>query len=159
MPRLICDRKGAMASRIFLLLLSALLLTSCATRPQSRTLAPPELLQLEERWNRAHLTADIKTLDELWADDITIIVPKMRSLGKREALAIWRSSSVRFTRYQSLDIKIHDAGDAAIVTGRIDRVRDFGGQTAEDKWQFTKVYVREGIRWRVSAFQASEAPD
>ena len=34
---------------------------------------------------------------------------------------------------------------------------ELGGQTIQDNWRFTKVYVRQGGQWRVVAFHASEA--
>jgi ketosteroid isomerase-like protein len=118
-----------------------------------------EFLRLERVWNEAHLRGDVKALESLWADDISIIVPGMRRLAKADALEMWRSIPVRFTRYESSDIAVRSFTDAAVVTGRLVRVRDFGGKTAQERWQFTKVYRRGAGGWRVVAFHASEAPE
>ena len=39
----------------------------------------------------------------------------------------------------------------------IERARTMNGQGLTDDWRFTKVYIREAQKWRVVAFQASEA--
>jgi ketosteroid isomerase-like protein len=115
-------------------------------------------LRLEQLWNDAHLRGDVKALEALWADDISIVVPSRRQFTKADALEMWRAIPVRFTRYESTDAAVRSFGEAAVITGRILRVRDFGGKTAEERWQFTKVYRRSAEGWRVVAFHASDAP-
>jgi len=143
-----------------LLILLAVLMVGVPGRGQVTPLpAGDVLLRLEQLWNDAHLRGEVKALEGLWADDITIIVPRMRRLTKADALEMWRAIPVRFSRYESTDTAVRTFGDTAVVTGRILRVRDFGGRTAEERWQFTKVYRRGSGTWRVVAFHASEAPE
>jgi ketosteroid isomerase-like protein len=120
--------------------------------------AVAELARLEGVWNEAHLRGDLATLERLWADDLDILVPGMPMLSKTDAVEMWRSVPVTFTRYETSDTAFRVYGDAAVVTGRLRRSRDFGGRVAEDDWQFTKVYVRQEGQWLVVSFQASEAP-
>lgn len=114
---------------------------------------------LESRWNEAHLRGDVDALADLWADDISIIVPGMSPMDKRSSLQFWRTVPVRFTQYVSSDLSANELGDTAVVTGKLLRARDFGGRVASDTWLFTKVYVRRDGNWRVVAFHASEAPE
>lgn len=118
-----------------------------------------DFLRLEQLWNDAHIRGDVKALEDLWTDDISIIVPRMRPLTKADAVEMWRAVPVNFTRYESHDITARCFGDTAVVIGRILRVRDFGGKTAEERWQFTKVYRSINTYWRVVAFHASLAPE
>ena len=46
-------------------------------------------------------------------------------------------------------------GDSAIVTGRLIRERGTGADPREERWSFTKLYVRTDVGWRVVAFRAS----
>lgn len=64
---------------------------------------------------------------------------------------------MRFERYETSDLRIRVYGDAAVVTGRLQRRRSTGGTVVDDDWRFTKVYVRREGQWRVVAFHASEA--
>src|SRR5919108_2500684 len=111
-----------------------------------------ELMRLERVWNQAHEKGDAKPLEQLWADDIEIVVPKMPVMTKSEALQFFRSGRMTFDRYQTSDIKVRVYGQAAVVSGRLERARSLLGVTTTDEWWFIKVYVRQSDRWRVVAF-------
>lgn len=110
-------------------------------------------------WNRAHLQSDTASLEALWADDITIVVPGMAPLGKADALQMWRSVPVKFTAYESTGVSARVEGTIAVVTGKISRARVFGDRSAREQWYFTKVYRLANSAWRVIVFHASNAPD
>ena len=116
-----------------------------------------DLTRLEAVWNDAHLNSDALALDRLWADDLVAFVPKMTPLPKQDALAFVRSGRMKFLRYESSELAVRIYGETAVVTGRLLRSRELGGQTTQDNWRFTKVYVRRGGQWRVVAFHASDA--
>jgi ketosteroid isomerase-like protein len=82
----------------------------------------------------------------------------MTVMTKPEALAFARSGRMKFLRYTTSDLRIRVYGDAAVVTGRLQRTRSMNGKEVSDDWQFTKVYVRQGQRWRVVSFHASDSP-
>lgn len=112
--------------------------------------------QLETRWNDAHRTGDLATLEKIWADDIVIFVPRMPPLRKEDAVAMWETVPVHFDDYRSEILGARRVGEIAIVHGKIDRVRDFGGRRAEERWYFTKLYAQRDGDWKVIAFHASE---
>jgi ketosteroid isomerase-like protein len=116
-----------------------------------------ELERLEKVWNEAHEHGDADVLQSLWADDIEVDVPKMPVMSKTEIMAFARSGRMKFLRYATSDINIRVYGDAAVVTGRLQRTRTLNGQELSDDWRFTKVYTRHAQTWRVVSFHASEA--
>lgn len=116
-----------------------------------------ELLRLEKVWNDAHLNGNADALDSLWADDLTVTVPRMQVLTKAESLAFLRSGRMKFQRYESTDVQARLYGDCAVVTGRVLRTRNIGDKEVSDDWRFTKVYARLSGKWRVVAWQASES--
>ena len=116
-----------------------------------------ELGRLESVWNEAQERGNADALDALWADDMEIAVPKMPVMSKADALKFARSGRMKFLRYQTSDIRIRVYGDAAVVTGRLQRTRSMTGQGISDDWRFTKTYIRQERRWRIVAFHASEA--
>jgi uncharacterized protein (TIGR02246 family) len=106
----------------------------------------------------AALAAAPVSLESLWADELVVTVPGMAPLSRADAVAVARAGRIKFRRYDTSDVQIRTYGEAAVVTGRLQRTRDVGDRVVEDDWRFTKVYARRAGRWQVIAFQASEAP-
>jgi len=117
-----------------------------------------ELDRLEGTWNEAHERGDAAALDRLWDADLEVAVPGMQPMTKAQALDFARSGRMRFEQYATRDVVIRLYGDAAVVTGRMQRVRELEESRTKDDWFFTKTYVRRIDGWRVVAFHASEAP-
>jgi hypothetical protein len=117
-----------------------------------------ELLRLEEVWNTAHLKGDAATLERLWAEELTVTVPRMAVMERADAVGMARSNRIQFTRYQTSDLSVQVFDAAAVVKGRMKRARSRGGEVVNDDWQFTKVYVKHDGNWKVVAFHASESP-
>ncbi|MBO0911115.1 MAG: nuclear transport factor 2 family protein [Acidobacteria bacterium] len=115
-----------------------------------------ELHRLERVWNESHERGDADALDALWADDMEVAVPKMPVMQKADVLKFARSGRMKFLRYQTSDTRIRLYDNAAVVTGRLQRIRSMNGQEISDDWRFTKTYVRQAGRWRVVSFHASE---
>ena len=117
-----------------------------------------ELLALEKVWNDAHLNGNADALDAIWADDFTVTAPKMQVLTRAEALAFARSGKMKFQRYETTDVAVRVYGDAAVVTGRLQRTRTINDKEMSDDWRFTKVYIRSSGKWKVVSWQGSESP-
>jgi creatinine amidohydrolase/Fe(II)-dependent formamide hydrolase-like protein/ketosteroid isomerase-like protein len=120
--------------------------------------AAAQLAALEAAWNKAHLGSDAAALDRLWADDIEIFVPGMRPMGKAGALAIFKDGGATFSRFETSDVHPRVTGDLAVVTGRLQRTRNFSGRVAAEDWRFRKVYRRDASGWRVIGYFAWELP-
>lgn len=117
-----------------------------------------QILRLETVWNEAHLHGDVDALDHLWAPDIVVIVPEMQPFTKEQLLKMWRTMKVTFTRYTTSNVQVHCDGETAVVTGRLQRARDFGGRARSEDWLFTKTYARAAGQWTVVAYHASATP-
>ncbi len=117
-----------------------------------------EFSRLENVWNAAHIQGDADALDRLWADDLVLTVPGMKVMAKSDVIGMWRSGRVKFQRYLTSDTSIRVYDNAAVVTGRLQRARDFNGRVADEDWRFTKVYVRRAGKWQVVAYHASVTP-
>jgi ketosteroid isomerase-like protein len=117
-----------------------------------------QILLLETVWNEAHLHGDVDALDRLWAPDISVIVPEMQPFTKEQLLKMWRSMQVIFTSYATSNLRVHCDGSTAVVTGRLQRRRDFGGRTRSEDWLFTKTYAQVAGQWKVVAYHASATP-
>jgi creatinine amidohydrolase/Fe(II)-dependent formamide hydrolase-like protein/ketosteroid isomerase-like protein len=129
---------------------------SARRQETSKDEAAAQLAALEAAWNNAHLGSDAAALDRLWADDIVIFVPRMRPLNKADALAMYKDGGATFSRFETSDVETRITGDLAVVTGRLQRTRNFSGRMASEDWQFRKVYRRDAAGWRVISFHAWE---
>jgi hypothetical protein len=140
-------------------LLAVLLIVATGVHGQGRKPSKvddeKELRRLEVVWNKAHIDGDAAALERLWADDFILTVPHMSVMTKSDAIGVWRTGRVKFTRYETSDIRVRIYDNAAVVTGRLQRTRNPGSQAVEDDWHFTKVYIRMNSRWRVVAWQSS----
>ena len=116
-----------------------------------------ELRRLEVVWNRAHVSSDTVELSRLWDDDLIVAVPEMPVMTKAELLRFWRSGRSTIARYETSDVRVRVYGEAAVVTGLLNRDRNFNGRLVSDHWRFTKAYVRRSARWQVVAYHASVA--
>lgn len=114
-----------------------------------------ELGRLEQVWNEAQLRGNADALDRLWADDLVITVPNMPVMDKSESLDFVRSGKMKFQTYKTSDIRIRVYGDAAVVTGQLERSRSGNRGEFEEDWRFTKVYVRRAGKWKVVAWHGS----
>jgi ketosteroid isomerase-like protein len=148
-----------MRTRVFLsLAFPLLLLLFVAIGAAAQSESDQEFIRLEQVWNRAHLNNDAAILETLWADDLTVMVPGMAPMGKSDTLSFVKTGRMKFSRYETTDLKIRGFGDTAIVSGNLFRSRTLGGTLHEDRWQFMKVYARRSGKWMVVAFTATEAP-
>ena len=113
------------------------------------------LARLEADWNAAHVHGDAAALEQLFADDLVVVVPGMRVMAKADAVEMFTSGRMKFERYETSETKFRVYDATAIVTGRLRRTRVIAGATVDDDWRFTKVYLRRGGRWQVVSFHAS----
>ena len=110
---------------------------------------------LETEWNVAHLRSDAAALDQIFSDDVVVIVPGMRVMTKADAVGMFRSGRMKFDKYDTSETTFRILNDTAIVTGRLKRTRVINGASTDDDWRFTKVYVHRTERWQVISFHAS----
>jgi ketosteroid isomerase-like protein len=115
-----------------------------------------ELEHLETVWNEAHERGNSNALEALWADDLEVVVPQMPVMTKADVLRFARSGRMKFLHYETSDLRVRVYGNAAVVTGRLQRTRSLNGNEISDDWRFTKIYVRQSGKWRVVSFHASE---
>ena len=133
------------------------LITGQQTQP-STSPEVQEILRLEAVWNQAHLRGDVPALDALCAADLVVTVPGMKPMSKPDILGFWKSGRAKITRYDTSNVQVVIHGTTAVATGRLARTRDFNGTLVNDLWQYTKTYSREGARWVLVAYHASDAP-
>ena len=115
-----------------------------------------EVLAAEQAWAEAFRTLDLATLEQLMADEYTIIQPGGVTAGKAETLNSLRSDRRHWEIAQSDQYDIRLYGDTAVVIGRwtgkgVNHDTPFDYQA-----RYLGVWVKRNGRWQMVADQSTE---
>jgi ketosteroid isomerase-like protein len=112
-----------------------------------------------ENFLEALKSGDIALLEQMYADDYTLVRPNGDALAKREILADLRQHSMRFTFFDVNDVLIRAKGTVGILTAdvRSTAVRD-GVEIATHARQLA-VLSKENGRITILHFQSTNVLD
>lgn len=119
-------------------------------QPRSPTpLVPP--IQLEDQWTTALVRRDTRTFDRLLAPGF-VYTENAAVMDRNEVIkSISGPDRIEWARNEGL--KVHDFGDAQVITGVL-HLRGKGKQGAFDRrYQFTDTWQRRNGRWQIIAAQ------
>ena len=119
----------------------------------------PEIVALEGELRRAQLAADVDALDRLIDEDLLFVGPNGEPATKAEDLAAHASGIVRFREHDPEDMRIRMVGaDVAVVSLRTRLVVEVHSVTHRGTFAYTRVWHRQGERWRIVGGHVSEVP-
>ena len=128
------------------ILLLSLTVSATPARPETET-----FLDLERRFAAALLERDGATVDSLLAEDLIHIGFEGQIARKGEYMSFFNQGDWRYTRYSTSDLLVKVFPDAAVVTGRVDRVIKIGGKETTGAFAFTHVWARAGDGWLITS--------
>lgn len=107
------------------------------------------LRQLDSERIQAQINADKSALDRLYADDFIGIGPSGTVRTKPEVLSDFTSGRLKFRSITTSEVTFRIYGNTAVETGTsiMDGV-DAGKAVPRDN-RFTRVWVKQGSRWRL----------
>ena len=115
-----------------------------------------QLNQLEQRLVRAWVERDRETVDEILADDWSVIDPGGRILTKAQVMAEGFESGTRNIESGSIDeVQVRLLCNVAVVTGRTVASGSYQGAPFSVQLRFTDVCEKQGGHWRVVASQGT----
>ena len=117
--------------------------------------AVQEIEALEIAHNKALISGDVATLENMMSDDYTLITTRGELRSRAEVLRVFSNPKFNFEYRQVSDIRIRVYGDTAIVTGRATQSVQRGGKDNGDTYIYTRIYVRRGGAWLAVALQAT----
>ena len=126
--------------------------------PEINDTAEAEIRQIDNEEATAVLTADLLTLETLWADDFTVNGPNNQILkGKKNALELVKSGIIDYSSFEREHEAVLLYGDTAIMMG-LETVKPkgnspFAGQTLRRR--FTNIWMKQNGRWLLIARQAT----
>ena len=117
--------------------------------------AKEEILKIERERNQAILTGDAAALDRMTSDDYTFITLRGELRTKAEIVQGFQSGSFHYDARQISDLNVRIYGSAAVVTGRSNQKGHENGKDYSGDYLFTRVYSKQGGRWRTVALQTT----
>lgn len=112
-----------------------------------------EIRELEEKVKQADIVSDPDLLDELLVDGFFFTAQDGSIYAKEQVLKAHRPAGLRkFKRFDTSELRIHDLGDAAVVTVRV----DLATETIQLALLFTRFWLKRDGRWRIIGGSAVE---
>jgi uncharacterized protein (TIGR02246 family) len=120
--------------------------------------AEQEIRRIETRRFEALTRGDMAWLEEIMADDAVYTHATGVLETKTEYLAKMKSGEVKYESFAPEEFQVRVYDTAAVLTG-IARVRaHVAGEARNLRLRFTDVYVKQGGRWRMVAWQSTRLP-
>lgn len=124
----------------------------------SSTDAVAEVLSAEDRRYRAMIEADLDTLDELCADELSYAHSSGVRDTKAEYLAKVRSGYYVYLRIEHPVERVEVLGDTALVVGRMTADLEVDGAPKTIDNLALAVWARTGGTWRLLAYAPTRLP-
>ena len=107
--------------------------------------------QLDHERIQAQIGADAVALDRIYADDFIGIGPSGTVRTKPQVLADFTSGSLKFQSITTDDVQLRVYGNTVVETGRSTMIGQDKGKAVPRDNRFTRVWVKQGGRWRLVA--------
>ena len=124
---------------------------SCLVVAQSST--EKELIALENRFNEALVRADLKTIEDIEADDLIFTDASGTVTTKADELQSMRSGDVKFESIKMDNTQVQDFGNLAVVTGRLVERAKYKNADISGIYRFTDVWAKRKGKWEHVAGQ------
>lgn len=118
------------------------------------------LRDMENRWEAAYASHDVKVVEEFVANDFVGVSPKFKFSNRASMLAEFKKNKDTYQSAKNETLRVAMFGpNVAVVTGRA-REKGTGkdGQAFDRVYYFTDTWMLRGGKWQCIAGHASEAP-
>jgi ketosteroid isomerase-like protein len=117
------------------------------------------VLQLGRRWADAEQSGDVAALDDLAAQDFTLVGPLGFVLDKAQWLDRYRSGALVTVRLTWTDVQVRDYGPVAVAIGIHTQQAAYQGRAADGSFRSTHIAIRNGHdrghRWLLAGIHLS----
>jgi beta-lactamase class D len=113
-----------------------------------------QILALDRAWADAMVRGDMKSLENLFSDDLMVTSGDGATRGKKEELENVRPDpDLKTYFFDTDDLRVRVYGAAAVLTGRAKWRINYKGKDYDNERRYTSVYARENGIWRMVALQ------
>jgi hypothetical protein len=111
------------------------------------------IIALENVWNQAETTRDVRALDSLFDNELVYVNPDGTLLSKSEVLAHVKSDPIHTVVTESMSVQVF--GSTAIATGTYVSRDSHGGKPVVDRGRFIDTWILKNNAWVCIAAQAT----
>ena len=144
-------------SRTFVITILVFTLGSIAvgqkqSAPRNSTRSVEQAIKrLDHERIQAQIGADAVALDRIYADDFIGIGPSGTVRTKPQVMADFTSGELKFQSITTDDVQLRVYGNTVVETGRSTMIGQDKGKAVPRENRFTRVWVKQGARWRLVA--------
>jgi len=118
-----------------------------------------DIAALESELRGAQLSADVAALDRLISEELLFTGPDGSLATKADDLAAYRQGVMRVASHEPEDLRVRRVGsDVAVVALRTRMTGSYAGTSYDVTARYTRIWAREGGRWRVVGGHVSITP-
>lgn len=151
-------RRVLIAASVLLLIMSSPALGQMGAHKQDRkSKAEQEVLKRLDNWIDALKRGDTTALNEIIADDFTIITSDGAQLNKEQDLEPIKSGDLKFEAIKTEGVKVFVYGKTAVVTGIAAFKIVYKGKASDIRERFFDVYQKRKGQWLVIASRSTRA--
>ncbi len=111
--------------------------------------------EANRRFDRAQLARDFPAIEALLTADFTWVTFAGATMNRSETLEHLRKGDSKYTRYESVDVKVRLLGDVALVTGLLVREGRNSRRDLTGRFLYTRVFVKQERNWRLTHWQVT----
>ena len=100
---------------------------------------------------QAQIDADAVALNRIYADDFIGIGPSGAVRTKPQVISDFTSGELKFQSITTDDVRVRVYGNTAVETGRSTMIGQDKGKSVPRENRFTRVWIKQGERWRLVA--------
>lgn len=120
-----------------------------------KTIATEDVEQLNRQWMESYVRRDTGFLERYLADDYVSTFPDGAVLDKPGEIAALASGAIALTEMTPSEMKVHDYGHTAVITGRSTIRAKVKGEQVSGEFRFTDVWVKRDNHWQAVASQVT----
>jgi ketosteroid isomerase-like protein len=117
--------------------------------------AESEIRELEQQRFRAMEQVDVATLNRILSDDLVYTHANGLQHTKAELIAVLGSGDFKYESITAGQTRVRIYSDTAVVSGRATMKIKRAGEEQTFKLCYLDVYVKQGGRWQMVAWQSS----
>jgi beta-lactamase class D len=113
-----------------------------------------QILALNREWADAMVRGDVKSLENLFSDDLIVTSGDGTLRGKKEEMeGVKPTPDLKTYFFNTDDVRVRVYGGAALLTGRARWRINYQGKDIDNERRYTSVYAKENGKWRMVALQ------